>query len=202
MRAIGRTAAALALLLTFAVLPAAFAEEAAESGPGRFQANVVSLGGLRVGGTSGPSGTAWVDFDIQRTSSDAERETLLTALRDGGSGELWKTLGKMEPVGRIQLEGRLGYDLRYAREITETDGTRHIIVATDRPIQFAEIRGATRSRDYDISVIELLVDADGKGSGTAIPAAQVVLDEASGDIRLVNLSTSPVQLLNVRRPKR
>lgn len=193
-------AIAIALLGGLTTLPGAAADEPA-AGPERFVANAMSLGGLRVGGGSARSGVTRVTFTVERTSTDAEREQLLAAVRSGGSAELHKVLGKMAAVGRVQIEGRLGYDLRYAREVTEEGGQRHLILATDRPIQFAEIMGATRSRDYDIAVVELIVDAEGKGSGAAIPAAQVVLDEESGDIQLINLSTSPVQLNSVRRSK-
>ena len=62
-------------------------------------------------------------------------------------------------------------------------------------------RNLTRSREYDISVVELVVDAEGKGSGTAMPAVQVELDQETGDISLINLNTSPIQLTNVRKTK-
>jgi len=196
--------AALTIVATLALaaVPALRAEEMQAEAPGRFTAVVISLGGLHVGGTSAISGTTRVTFDVQRTSTEAERDALLAALKNGGSGELWKALGKMKPVGRVILEGELGYDLRYARVLPGENGQQHIILATDRPIQFAEIRNMTRSRDYDISVVELVVNDKGRGSGTAIPAAQVVYDEGSGDIEVVDLSTSPVQLLDVRKAKK
>jgi hypothetical protein len=62
-----------------------------------------------------------------------------------------------------------------------------------------ETTNLARSRKYDISVVELVVDAEGNGSGTAIPAVQVDSDESTGDIVVENLSSSPVQLSKVRR---
>ena len=175
------------------------AQEVEVAGAEHFRANVISLGGLRVGGTTAASGTTTADFVVQRFSTEAERARLLEALKSGGRGELWQTLGKMDPVGRVQVRGRLSYDLRYAREVTSEDGQRLLILATDRPIQFQELRNRTQSRDYDITVVELLLDADGNGSGTAMPAVQVELDPETGDVTLVNLNTSPLQLSNVRK---
>ena len=192
--------AAACCMLCLAASPGR-AEEAEGASAERFRANAISLGGLRVGGTSAPSGMTTVDFVVQRFSTDAERKQLLEVLKSGGRGELWKTLGKMDPVGRVQIPGRLGYDLRYAREVAREDGQRLLILATDRPILFHETRNLTRSREYDISVVELVVDAEGKGSGTAMPAVQVELDQETGDISLINLNTSPVQLSNVRKTK-
>ncbi len=177
------------------------AEEAEGASAEHFRANAISLGGLRVGGSSAPSGMTTVDFVVQRFSTDAERNQLLEVLKSGGRGELWRTLGKMDPVGRVQIRGRLSYDLRYAREVAREDGLRLLILATDRRILFHETRNLTRSREYDISVVELVVDAEGKGSGTAMPAVQVELDQETGDISLINLNTSPVQLSNVRKTK-
>ena len=178
---------------------AASAETVEAASAERFRANVISLGGLRVGGTLAASGTTTADFVVRRFSTEAERGRLLEALKSGGRDELWKTLGKMDPVGLVQVRGSLSYDLRYAREVVSEDGQRLLILATDRPIQFQELRNRTRSRDFDITVVELLLDADGNGSGTAMPAVQVELDPETGDITLVNLNTSPLQLSNVRK---
>jgi hypothetical protein len=175
------------------------ASEASDTGSERFSAFAISLGGLQVGGSSTPSGATTVDFVVDRFSTDAERSQLLEALKTGGRDKLYRTLDRMEPVGRIQTRGSLGYDLRYAREITAADGQRILILATNRPIALEETARLSRSRKYDISVVELIVDANGNGSGTAMPAVRVDFDEATGDIVLEDLSSSPLQLTKVRK---
>ena len=189
-------AACCLLLLTAGQSSAA---EANATGAERFRAFAVSLGGLQVGGSSAPSGSTTVDFVVERLSTEAERSRLLEALKTGGRDKLYRALDETESVGRIQVRGRIGYDLRYAREVTAPDGQRRLILATNRPIAIKESKNLTRSRKYDISVVELVVDAEGNGSGTAMPAVRVDFDEATGDIVLENLSSSPVQLSKVRR---
>jgi hypothetical protein len=164
-----------------------------------FRAYAISLGGLQVGGTSARSGTTSVDFVVDRLSSESERGELLNALKTGGRDELYWTLDKMEPIGRIQLPGRIGYDLHYAREVTTDDGQRVLILATNRPLSIVETARQTRSRKYDISVIELVLDGQGNGSGTALPAVRVDFDAESGDISLADLNTFPIQLSKVRK---
>ena len=175
------------------------ASEAGDRGSERFSAFAISLGGLQVGGSSTPSGSTTVDFVVDRFSTDAERKELLEALKTGGRDKLYRTLDKMEPVGRLQVRGRIGYDLRYARETTSADGQRMLILATNRPLALQETARLSRSRKYDISVVELVVDADGNGSGTAMPAVRVDFDESTGDIVLESLNSSPLQLTKVRK---
>ena len=191
------TAAACCVLLAAAT--PTFAAEAVNWGKESYRAYAISLGGLQVGGTSAPSGATSVDFVVDRLSSDSERSELLAALRSGGRDKLYWTLDKMEPVGRIQIPGRLGYDLHYAREVTTEDGQRVLILATNRPLSIVETARQTRSREYDISVIELVLDERGNGSGTALPAVRVDFDPESGDITLADLNTLPIQLSQVRK---
>ena len=191
------TAAACCVLLAAAA--PSIAAEAVTPAKESYRAYAISLGGLQVGGTNAPSGAASVDFVVDRLSSDSERAELLAALRSGGRDKLYWTLDKMEPVGRIQVPGRLGYDLHYAREVTTEDGQRVLILATNRPLSIVETARQTRSRKYDISVIELVLDERGNGSGTALPAVRVDFDPESGDISLADLNTFPIQLTQVRK---
>lgn len=197
-RSLLRVIASSCCVLLLAAAPGLASEEG-QRDTERFSAFAVSLGGLQVGGGSSASGSTAVDFVVERLSTEAERRQLLSALENGGRERLYRTLDAMESVGRIQVRGRIGYDLRYAREVVGADGQRILILATNRPIAIRETTRLSRSRKYDISVIELVVDADGNGSGTAMPAVRVDFDEASGDIVLEDLRSSPVQLTQVRK---
>src|SRR5215467_6043155 len=77
--------------------------------------------------------TGMIKIDIYRWSTDEEREALLTTLQEFGQDKLLDTLQKVRPpVGRISMPGRLGWDLYYARDTANPDGSRRIIVATNR----------------------------------------------------------------------
>jgi hypothetical protein len=84
--------------------------------------------------------TATVDIAIDRWSTDAQREQLIAALKENGPNGLLKTLQRMPKVGRIRTPDRLGYDLRYARQVPLEDGGRQIVIGTDRPIGYWEAR--------------------------------------------------------------
>ncbi len=183
-----------------AVFPAQAQKKGKAKALETYQARAMSLGGLGVGGPTMPSGAVVVDLSITRWSTEEERSALLEALASGGSAKLWSALGKMEPVGRIHPRQRLSYELRYAREVVR-DGQRVVILATDRPILFWENVRNTRSRQYDISVIQLVLDEEGNGQGTAMPAVRVTLSEGKDEITLEDFTTQPVQLTRVKKRK-
>ena len=179
---------ATALLgLALSALPVA-AEEPAE----RLTAFAVDLGG-RVG--SARSGT--VDLVIDRWSTDAERDRLFAALREGGSDALLKELQDIDEIGHIQSPGHLGYPLRFAREIRLPDGGRRLILATDRPIGFLEARAQARTLDYPFAIVDIRLGPDGEGQGKLLPLAKV---EAHSKhlVEIENYDIEPVRLMQVR----
>jgi hypothetical protein len=181
------TFATTLLGLALAALPVA-AEEPVE----RLTAFAVDLGG-RVG--SARSGT--VDLVIDRWSTDAERDRLFAALREGGSDALLKELQDIDEIGHIQSPGHLGYPLRFAREVRLPDGGRRLILATDRPIGFLEVRAQTRSLDYPFAIVDIRLGPDGEGQGKLLPLAKV---EAHSKhlVEIENYDIEPVRLTRVR----
>lgn len=57
-----------------------------------------------------------------------------------------------------------------AREIPLPGGGGEISLATDRPVSFWEARNPGRSMDYEFSLAEIRLPAEGKGEGKAIRA--------------------------------
>ncbi|HTS03150.1 MAG TPA: hypothetical protein VMN04_11540, partial [Thermoanaerobaculia bacterium] len=76
---------------------------------------------------------------------------------------------------------------------------RIVRLFTERPIAFQEAYFNTRSKDFEFGVMELVIPKDGKGSGTAIPAAKVDFD-ANGKLvfRTTDFATGPSKLIGVR----
>ena len=146
--------------------------------------------------TSGNGKTARVDITIDRWSTPEEREQLRTTLVENGTDAVYTALQKMKPVGRIRVNDSLGWDLRYAREVTTNDG-RRIVFATDRPIGVAEAARQPRSVDYKFTIGELRLSGN-KGQGTLSPAVKLRYDRDNQTLELENLSSEPVRLMEVR----
>jgi hypothetical protein len=185
-RRFGSSPVVLALLL----LAPAPAGRAQTSRPiEKFQAFAAALGTGR---------SAVVDIAINRWSTDEEREMLLSTVQEFGSNRLADALQKIRPpVGYIRTSGSIAYDLYYARNHANPDGSRRIVLATNRWVTFREAANNTRSMQYQVTVIELHINADGKGEGKLVPAAKVKWDRAAHRIEIENYSALPVDLLEV-----
>ena len=83
-----------------------------------------------------------------------------------------------------------------ARTFPTENGGRRIRLITDRPIAAVEMMRGLRSEDYPIGWIELEVDAEGKGEGKMIGAAQVEVKD--GKLVVESFGTQPVRLNNVK----
>ena len=143
-----------------------------------------------------------VDITVNRWSSDEEREMLLTTLQEKGPDALLAALEKIRPpVGYMRTPNSLGYDLFYARDNPQPDGSRRVVFATNRRVNFREAANNTRSMDYQFTLVEIHIDKDGKGDGKMVPAAKVVWDTKAKKIEIENYNALPVDLLNVTAKK-
>jgi hypothetical protein len=73
-------------------------------------------------------------------------------------------------------------------------GARKIVVATDRPISMWEARNNPRSRDYEFSLAEIHLGADGKGQGKAITMAKLGYNQQTKTLEIENYEREPVRL--------
>jgi len=142
--------------------------------------------------------TGQVQIQIWRWSTDAERDQLTTALNEQGPAKLLSVLGSMKPVGTIRTPDRVGYNLRYARQ-TKVGTSERVVVVTERPMSFWELRQGGKTTEYPFTVIELRVGPDGKGEGKMSVATKVIADKATGLLALENYNASPVMLKSVVR---
>jgi hypothetical protein len=180
----------LVAMAAFALLSAAAIVRAADPKPiEKFTAFAASLGTGK---------TAIVDITLYRWSTDQEREKLLTTLQEFGRDKLVDALRSVRPrVGFIRMANSMGYDLYYAREHQGPDGGRRVVLATNRPVSFHELTTGTRSKDYQLTVLELHLDADGKGEGKLVPAGKISWDTKAMRIEILNYGALPVDLLQV-----
>jgi len=155
----------------------------------------------------GPGSSAVVEIDIDRWSTAAERENLITTMVEKKENELLKALQKMPSHGRFSIPGlvgpdphqlRLGNPLRYAWQTAQPEGGRRIVIATDRYIGFAEARNQPRTIDYPFTLFEIRVDKAGEGQGKMAVATKISFDKKKNAIELENYSSEPVRLNNVK----
>jgi hypothetical protein len=141
-----------------------------------------------------------VDIQINRWSTDAERDQLMQVFREKGQDALLSALQKLPVVGGIRTPGSLNYDLHFARQRPDAEGGRMIFLMTDRYIGVWEAMNRPRTIDYPFTLIQLQLDRSGRGVGKASIATQITQDP-DGTIVLENFSSQPVMLNNVRPVK-
>jgi hypothetical protein len=146
------------------------------------------------------SGAGMVQIDVTRWSTQAERNALLSVLKNKGPEKLLDALQDTKPVGTIKTPDSLGYDLHYAQQTPTEEGGRRIVIATDRPIGFWEAANNRRTLDYPFTVIQMEIGRDGKGKGTLSYATKVIAQKDS--IILENFASQPVMLTAVRAEQR
>ena len=148
------------------------------------------------------SGMDRVQIHVNRWSSVDERDLLSKTLLSRCAEQQLKDLMQISPVGTIRTPDTLAYDLHYAYQRPSEDGGRDIILATDRPMSFWEVRNQPRSVDYPFTVIQMNLNRDGQGKGTLSYATKIrVVNENT--IELENFGTTPVLLTEIRaeRPR-
>lgn len=154
--------------------------------------------GFAINMNSGPK-TATIDFAVERWSTDAERETLLGIIQENKdpTDKLLRALQKMPKVGYIRTPERLAWDLRFARQSPLEDGGRRIVVATDRPIGFAEARNSTRSMDYPFTIVEVRLDKNDRGEGKILAGTRIYVDK-NQNIVLENYGQQPIRFNEIK----
>ena len=158
--------------------------------------------GFAINMNSGPS-TATVDFQIDRWSTDAERDKLLAILKEEkdvyrANQKLLSALQKMPKVGYIRTPERLAWDLRFARQMPLEDGGRRIVLATDRPIGFREARNQPRTMDYPFTIVEVQLDKNDRGAGKILAGTKIYIDKKSNELVLENYGQQPIRFNEIK----
>lgn len=136
-------------------------------------------------GTSTQMGKMFnVNIHIERLSTPDDRKALIDAFARSGQDGLVGVLEDMKPKGRVRFaSGGVGNDVKYIIELPSENGRRFRLV-TDRILAFGELYQGTRSRDYSVGAIELVLTPDGKGSGTVLPACKLTVNKKKQQIEI------------------
>ena len=148
-------------------------------------------------GTSTQMGKIYnVNIHIEQFSTPDDRKALIDAFTRSGQDGLVSVLEDMKPKGRVRFaSGGVGNDVKYIMELPSENGRRFRLV-TDRTLAFGELYNGTRSRDYSVGAIELVLTPDGKGSGTVMPACKLRVDKKKQQIE-VETFQNPWKLTNL-----
>jgi hypothetical protein len=146
-------------------------------------------------------GAGSVEIVVNRWSTDADRQKLMSTLMDKGADKLLDVLQSLPRVGYFRTPSTLGYDLHYAHKTQLPDGGEQVVLATDRRIGFWEAANQPRSIDYPFTIIELRLNKDGEGEGKISLATKIIPDKNSNTVVLENYETQPVLLQSVKRQR-
>jgi len=176
----------IGLLLLFCLVPLARAQ-AAETITAT--ANVKNSGGVEA--------SAPVSVTLDRFSTDAERDKVLAALKQGGTASVRALLLTASPLGSVRV-GTINTVIKFAYSRTTADG-RLITVVTGSPIAFvgAGLPGAAPKTGYDLGLVLLNTSTSGPGHGELTPAAKVRLNEQGAIVTEDYGGELVVQLSNV-----
>jgi hypothetical protein len=134
---------------------------------------------------------------IEEFSPAEDQQLLLEAFKEKGNEGLVNALSKMHSKGRLAITGTLGGDLAYIRQFPMPDGGVRIRMVTNRLLRFGEVWADSRSSDYNLSGMDVVLSKDKKhNSGTLFPAAQLNLNK---DNKMeLELYQNPWKLVNIQ----
>jgi len=192
---IGSLVLGLALLLWPAVKGTRAATQGADTLPLKLTAFAANLSNIEIGGGRAQT----IQIQINRWSTDGERDKLLNVLKEKGEKQLLSTLRSLPKVGFFKTPDTIAYDLRFARVRPGEDGGQRIFLATDRYVNFWEVTNQARTLDYPFTLIEIHMNQDGQGEGKLSVATRVTME--ADTLVLENYADQPVMLKQVRREK-
>ena len=135
---------------------------------------------------------------IYRWSTDAERDRLADALLEKGADGLLRDAaedGRHRPHQQ-RWAASASRSASRARSRSARGG-RRIVIGTDRQISFLEMREQPRTVDYPFVIIDIRLDASGKGEGKLMPLAKITADR-DHIVEIENYASEPVRLTSVQ----
>jgi len=197
-RCAGLLSLALAATLIIAAAPAG--EGAQETMT--FSMTAQYIGTTSFGSTGG--GQTPLIIGIEKLNTPDERDAMEEIFKADGMQALADALRAADRIGFIRAPSNntIGWQLRYAMIYAGPDNTRIIRLATDRPISFEEATNRlVRSWDFNVSLIELVVDEEGNGEGVIYAGVEFAYNETDDTFGIKSITTQPIRLNNVRLQK-
>jgi len=148
----------------------------------------------------GATASAPVTVVVSRKMSREQVEKLTAAFTAGGVAALRKALTGVEPTGSIKLGNGAPTPTRLTFE-RPTDSGRLLTIVADQPIVAlgAGLPGAKPTAGHDFAILDLIIDAQGHGTGTLAPAAKVGVKQ--GVFIVDDYAAETVRLTDVKKAK-
>jgi hypothetical protein len=144
-------------------------------------------------------GAASITIVINRWSTEDERQLLLNVLKTSGSQAAVNVMQDMPQVGYIKGSQTMGDALFFARQTTLPDGTRRVVLATNRPLSAAAMLNPGAANKYDALVIEMhFPKGKDKGEGKIVVGGKAEIDPKTGQVHIQNYQGQPVVLSDIR----
>jgi hypothetical protein len=144
---------------------------------------------------NGPQASAKLTATIRTWATDAERDALVAAVKQGGSAAR-ELLAKRANAGTIEVgSGPTPIKYAYARSV---GSGRLITLVTAQPIHYVggDAPNAKPKAGYDLGLVLLQVEGSAPGTGEVAPAAKVKVDD-KGAIVTEDYGADAVRLTNV-----
>jgi hypothetical protein len=139
-----------------------------------------------------------VTLIIEEFSTPDDQKALIEAFNAKGNEGLVNALDKMHSKGRMSITGTLGYEVTYIRQWPQPDGSTKLRLVTNRPITFGEAWSDSRSMDYSLSGVEIIMSADKKhNTGTLLPAVKLKMNKEN-QLELETFQ-NPWKLVNIMK---
>ena len=191
--------AALAALAAPALAQAPFSESTpTKKEPLRFSAFAVQM-------QNGLAGV--IEVAIERWTTDEERSAIVglvkqTTDKEADQRKLVKALQDIKVrAGFMSTPNSIGWDIKYAYESKLPDGSRQIVIATDKPVSFG-MAASGQAYDAAFSLIEFRF-APGAAKGEGKMLARTGIAVKNGKLELETYVNEPTRLTEVteKNPK-
>jgi hypothetical protein len=126
---------------------------------------------------AGVKKTAPVTISIDHFLTQAERDSVMAALKSSGQAAMKKILEGMKDAGSIEA-GSEKTAIKYAFT-RPTGGGKLVTVVAPQPIVHigADLPDAKPKAGYDFTLVFLVLDSEGKGHGEFHPASKIKMRE-------------------------
>lgn len=140
------------------------------------------------------------ELRLDRWSTEADRNAVVGAFKTAETPAAFaKALAEMPIIGGFRTVSGQANPIRYAEEVTTTDGTRALIVLSDRHVDYWDGGSAPDVVKEGYTLMEIRFEDDGGQGVVSHGPTKVVVDEQTDTLSIADFEAKPAQLIGVAR---